>query len=553
MKKVVFVAIIAFSILNSQFSTVTAQNLVPQPVSVVHGEGGFAVDTFLAIEYSAPELGPLADYLRGMVDGGRFSLAIDAGLTDGEGRRLPDEGYVLDVQRDRTYITGRDYNGVWNGVQTYLQLLPAPPVVTVTDYPSMPFRGVMLDVARTFVPADEVMRIIDNLARQKINKFHWHLTDNEAWRVEIEKYPFLTEVGAFRGGDSKIFAVYGHWDRKFGGYYSKKDISRIVEFARVRGVEIIPEIDLPGHSRAAAIAYPSILCDYSPDLSASQGYDTRDVWCAAREENYEMLDGIIGEIAAMFPSEYIHLGGDEVNSSQWAKCPHCQALMARHGFTDPKRLEDIFMARVIDIAARHGKKAAVWNEAAARGEIPRSTVVFGWENVSAARRSALNGYPTVVCPGEYFYFDMKQGPTDPGHTWAGIVTAEKVYSFDLENVSRVRDGATENASEEDLPEVPAGVVSPAGSGLPTSGAIGVEATFFSELGLENGSGGAREGVSGASERAHNRASAGAVGASIGAYSGAGGAAAGATKSVHTSTDDEVRFFGVEARKIIPKR
>ncbi len=204
------------------------------------------------------------------------------------------------------------------------------------------------------------------------------------------------------------------------------------------------------------------------------------------------------------------------------------------------------MARVIDIAARHGKKAAVWNEAAARGEIPRSTVVFGWENVSAARRSALNGYPTVVCPGEYFYFDMKQGPTDPGHNWAGIVTAEKVYSFDLENVSRVRDGATENASEEDLPEVPAGVVSPAGSGLPTSGAIGVEATFFSELGLENGSGGAREGVSGASERAHNRASAGAVGASIGAYSGAGGAAAGATKSVHTSTDDEVRFFGVEA-------
>ncbi len=426
---------------------VSAQNLVPQPVSISRGEGTMMLDTYPRIESSSVELAPLARYLGDFLTGGRVDLTLDPVL------ELPVEGYRLKVTREGAHITGKDYNGVWNGIQTFLQLLPAPPVITIEDWPLMPYRGVMLDVARTFVPKEQVMRIIDNLARQKINKFHWHLTDNEGWRIEIKSYPLLTQVGAFRGGDSPIWAIYGEWDKKYGGFYTQDDIRQVVDFAAVRGVEIIPEIDLPGHSRAAALSYPEILCSYTPNLSASAGYDTRDVWCISREENYQMLDIIIGEIASLFPSPYIHIGGDEVNTHQWAKDPNCEGLTQAY-----------FTNRLVAIAEKHGKTAAVWNEAAASGQIPKSTLVFGWENVTAARKAAANGYPTVICPGEYFYFDMRQSDSEPGHNWAGVVTTEKVYSFDPERINNIKENRTSSAAEE---------------------IYGVEATFFSELLLEN--------------------------------------------------------------------
>ncbi len=448
-----------------------AQNLIPQPVSVEWGEGFVALIPYRVIEATHGELAPLADYLEGAIPGGRVRLTLD-GASD-----LPAGGYRLTVAPERVVVAGRDYGGVWNGIQTLMQLFPAEvysgstgtpsaqftlPVVTIEDWPAMEYRGVMLDVARTFVPKEQVMRLIDNIARHKINKFHWHLADDEGWRIEIKSYPRLTEIGAWRGGDSPVFPVYGEWDTKYGGFYTQDEIREVVAYAAVRGVEVIPEIDLPGHSRAAAIAYPEILCGYTPDLTASGGYDTRNVWCVAREENYAMLDSIIREVAALFPSKTFHLGGDEVETGAWRACPHCKALMAERGITDAARLQDIFMARVIEIAARHGKNAGVWNEAAAGGGIARSTTVWGWESLAAAKRVAADGYPTVVCAGEYFYFDMRQSPRDIGHIWAGIVTLEKVYSF-----------------------------SPAALGFTTAAQAnlrGVEATLFHELGLENGPG-----------------------------------------------------------------
>jgi N-acetyl-beta-hexosaminidase len=306
------------------------------------------------------------------------------------------------------------------------------------------------------------MRLIDNISRHKINKLHWHLADDEGWRIEIKSLPRLTEVCAWRGGDSPVFPVYGSWDKKYGGFYTQDEIREVVAYAATRNVEVIPEIDLPGHSRAAGVAYPEILCDYEPPLTQSAGYDVRNVWCVAHEENYEMLDAIIREVAALFPSKTFHLGGDEVMTGQWRQCPHCKALMAERGITDAARLQDVFMSRVIDIAARYGKDAGVWNEAAASGEIPKSTTVWAWENAAAARRMATAGYPTVACIGEYFYFDMRQSARYIGHIWAGIVTLEKVYSFSPEAI-----GFT--ASE-------------------AAGVRGVEATLFMELGLENGSG-----------------------------------------------------------------
>ena len=480
MKKilVIFLSLSTFNFQNrallawpsQELSTLFAQNLVPKPVSVERGEGVVTLIPFRNIEAATSELAPLADYLAGYLPAGQVRLSLDAP------EHIPAEGYRLEVSPARITIAGRDYGGVWNGIQTLLQLLPAEiytgngsaqtltlPAVTIEDWPQMAHRGVMLDVARTFIPVDQVMRLVDNISRHKINKFHWHLADDEGWRIEIKSWPRLTEIGAWRGGDSPVWAVYGAWDRKYGGFYTQDEIREVIAYAAVRNVEIIPEIDLPGHSRAAAIAYPEILCGYSPSLTASADYDIRNVFCAAREENYAMLDDIIGEVAALFPSPTIHLGGDEVEPGQWSRCPDCGALMAEHGITQVARLQDVFMERVIDIAACHGKTAYVWGEAAVSGKIPRSTTVQAWENPAAsARKFAANGYPTVVSTGEYFYFDMRQSPRDVGHIWAGIVTLPKVYSFDAEKI-----GFT---SEE------------------TANLRGVEATLFTELGLENGPG-----------------------------------------------------------------
>lgn len=478
MKHIIFAVTILFSCLGAQ-----AQNIVPKPVSVERRAGEFFLDENVRINYSSAELAPLAGYLGEYLPGCRivFNVGEYGTYTRTRGQiyleldpamGLPAEGYRIDVSDDRARICGKDYNGVWNGIQTFLQLLPPEvygheggfgwtiPGVFVEDYPAMEYRGVMLDVARTFVPKEDVIRLIDNISRHKINKFHWHLADDEGWRVEIKSYPKLATVGGFRGGNSPVFAVYGAWDRKYGGFYTQDDIRQVVAYAAVRGVEIIPEIDLPGHSRTAARVYPEILCDYTPDLTASAGYDTRDVWCVACEENYEMLSAIIGELAALFPSETFHLGGDEVSTTQWDKCPHCKALMAERGIDDTARLQDVFMERVIAIAARHGKKAGVWNEAAESGRVARTTSVWAWEGVSEGREAAAAGYPVVFCAGKYFYFDMRQSRGEVGHIWAGIVSPQTVYEFGLSDV-----GFT--ASE-------------------AARVRGVEATFFSELLLENG-------------------------------------------------------------------
>ncbi len=359
---------------------------------------------------------------------------------------LPSEGYRLSVTPQGVTIVGKDYAGVFYGVQTFLQLLPPEvyagqlpervPVACceITDYPRFPYRGMMLDVARTFAPKEEVMRFIEHLARHKINRFHWHLADDEGWRIEIKSHPELTQIGGFRGTGSPVRAIYGAWDQRYGGFYTQEDIREVIEFARMRNVEIIPEIDLPGHSRTIALIHPEILCDYAPDTMASGGYDRRNVWCASREENYQLLDDILREVCALFPSSRIHVGGDEVDVSQWAKCPRCRALMEQEGIADFHLLEDHMMLRIADILARYGKRPAVWNEAVESGKLPLTTRVHGWQGIEKSLAATEKGYSTVVMPSAWFYFDMKQSAAEPGLTWAGVVDTRKCYSFNLDTL-----------------------------------------------------------------------------------------------------------------------
>lgn len=369
----------------------------------------------------------------------RIVLDIDGGLECGP------EGFEFAVRPEEIRITGRDRAGVFYGIQHLLRQLPPSiyakeglsepvrlPLGVRLDAPENAYRGLMIDVARAFVDAEGLKRQIDLMGMHNLNVLHLHLTDNEGWRIEIKSHPELAEVGGFRGGDSPVGAQYGLWDRRYGGFYTQEQMREIIDYAKFRNITVIPEIDLPGHSQAIARVLPEILCDYAPDTVRTAGYDTRGVWCVSREENYRLLDDIISEVAALFPSEYIHIGGDEVGMKGWLSCPHCSALMRERGFTDPKQLEDLFMKRVTDIVKAKGKTpVAWWDKDVITDTFTKESLVCAWQDIPACRNAMAKGYRTIFMSAWHLYFDMKQGPHDPGQDWGGLIDWRRVYDLDL--------------------------------------------------------------------------------------------------------------------------
>ncbi len=427
------------------------QGIVPQPVSQTSREGRFAIrsGTVISVDES---YGDLARYLNSYLQPAvGSSLEITAQIPErnsirlqvSEDKGLPAEGYELEINQTGVTVTGADRTGLHYGIETLLQMLPAEiyaregtietlelPCGTIWDYPRFAYRGFMLDVARTFTDKEGVLQVLDRMAHHKLNKLHWHLTDDDAWRIEIKSHPELIDRGAFRGGDYPIRPRYGAWNQVYGGYYTQDDIREIVDYATARDIEIIPEIDLPGHSLAIASVFPEVLCR-SADSLRSAGF-TPNVLCVAREENYALLDDIMHELSELFPSSYIHVGGDEVDPSQWNACPDCQALMVRHGFDSPNQVNGYFMQRMQKILRKYGKHQAVWSEAVDGDNLPLDTRVHGWKNVADCRKTLGKGYSTVIMPATYFYFDMQQSPGEPGLTWAAIFDMEKTYSFDFD-------------------------------------------------------------------------------------------------------------------------
>ncbi|MBP3383625.1 MAG: beta-N-acetylhexosaminidase [Tidjanibacter sp.] len=417
-------------------------DVIPLPRSVEQTEGQFfRFDDNTTVYCSVPQLRRyLGDYLptyswRSLRS--RVEVRINPSLG------VPKEGYVLSVTPERVVVEGADYAGTFYGVQTLLQMFPAEvyeggfrspcsiPCVKITDWPEYPYRGQHLDVARTFVPIEGVKEFVDHLSRYKINRLHLHLTDDQGWRVEIKSHPELTSIGAWRGGDSPIWAVYGSFEEKYGGFYTQAELRDLVAYAAERAVTVIPEIDLPGHSLAVGKVYPEVLCPVERDNTAAAGYDRRNVWCVSREENYALLDDIFRELADVFPSEWVHIGGDEVNMRQWKECPHCSALYNQKGFTSYAQLEAHFLNRVVEIVGRYGKLPVVWNEAINGGNLTKDALVCGWDGIKPCHKATAEGYRTVIMTAQWFYFDMRQSAHEWGHNWAGIVTAEKCYSIDL--------------------------------------------------------------------------------------------------------------------------
>lgn len=431
--------------------TAAAQvDFVPRPASVEYKEGKCLLDKSIKIEGGdAFNVQYLQEHLARV-----FNPAGDS-WNPSEGTRIsfvrvktfPAEGYAIDVRPGGIVISATDRAGEFYAVQTLLQMLPPQvyrkaagpdamlirqweiPCVQIVDQPRFPWRGSMLDVSRSFFDKDYILRHLDWLAYHKINKFHWHLVDDNGWRVEIKKYPKLTQVGAWRGSEEALMPAYNSGSERYGGFYTQDDIRQIVAYAADRNIEIIPEIDLPGHSKALAVSYPEVLCRHDENLLSVQG-ETRNVICVGRENTYKLLDGILKEIAQLFPSKYIHIGVEEVVTESWKYCPDCQAMMKKLGYTDERQLLGYFGERMQQILAKYGKKVEAWEDVVEAQTIARENLVLVWHDQKVLQKALDAGYPAVTQNCYYLYFDMKHTPAERGHTWAAVIDVEKVYSFD---------------------------------------------------------------------------------------------------------------------------
>jgi hexosaminidase len=325
---------------------------------------------------------------------------------------LGDEGYILDTTGDAIRIYAHKPAGLFYAEHTLDQLLSADrrtlPAVRITDRPRFSYRGLLLDSARHMQSIDFLKRTIDLLAHYKINRLHWHLTDDVGWRVEIEKYPKLMEVGAWRG----------EGDQRYGGYYTKAQLKDLVAYAAERHVTIIPEIEMPGHAQAAVASYPQISCRGEPVAVLPEFKQSEEPLCPSNEATYAFVAGVLDEVTEIFPSPVIHLGGDECPRTRWKECGRCQALMKEKGWTSEDSLQNYFTHRVADMLGKKGRRMQGWSEVMAGGELPKDAIVHQWLDASAGAAAARAGHDVVVSQHEWLYFDYDYARTPMRKTYA---------------------------------------------------------------------------------------------------------------------------------------
>jgi hexosaminidase len=346
-------------------------------------------------------------------------------------------GYVLEVFKNSVEILG-DSNGIFYGLQTLKQLiLPSRdykyriPGMVIYDYPQYVWRGMHLDVCRHFFPKEFIKKYIDYLAMYKMNTFHWHLTDDQGWRIEIKKYPKLTTVGAYRKG-----TLAGHasnFPEKFdtivyGGFYTQNDIREIVDYAVKRHITIVPEIEMPGHSLAALASYPELSCTGGPFETENKWGVFDDVFCP-KEETFTFLENVLTEVMDLFPGKYIHIGGDECPKTTWKNSSYCQDLIKREGLKDENELQSYFVKRIEKFLNSKGRVLIGWDEILEGGLAPNAAIM-SWRGTEGGIAAAKSGHYAVMTPGGYCYFDHYQGdPRNEPLAIGGYTTVEKVYSY----------------------------------------------------------------------------------------------------------------------------
>ncbi len=348
------------------------------------------------------------------------------------------EAYALETDADGVRVSARGGAGLFYGVETVAQLVrPAPPdgwivpEVRIADRPRFPYRGLHLDVARHFFPPEVVKRVIDLAARYKLNRFHWHLTDDQGWRIEIERYPRLTEVGAFRDETvvGRNLDPYVGDGVPHGGFYTQEEIREVVAYAAERFVTVVPEIEMPGHARAALAAYPELACTPGPFEVATSWGVFEDVFCPS-ERTFAFLEGVLTEVMDLFPGPYVHVGGDEVPKVRWRESELAQEVMRREGLADEDELQSWFMGRIERFLHRHGRSLIGWDEIL-EGGLPERAVVMSWRGTAGGIEAARQGHDVIMTPTDHMYFDYYQGdPATEPLANGGQVPLERVYGFE---------------------------------------------------------------------------------------------------------------------------
>jgi len=436
-------------------------NIIPKPLSVKMLKGEFVIDgtTTIVVKGNNPESWKIAldfaakinraKHMNIMVsdkDSNDSGSIISFGLSDDD--RYGEEGYSLNISEQGIEIVAGQPVGLFYAVQTIYQLLPyqifAPdaigsvklrvPCLRIFDKPRFSWRGNMLDASRHFISIDYIKQNLDYLASLKMNIFHWHLTDDQGWRIEIDSYPKLTEIGAWRVNRNDEM-----WhDRQeqqpnevatYGGYYTKEEIKEIIQYANDRYIEIIPEIDMPGHSRAAIASYPEISCDGIQRTVATGGIMSENTYCPGKEITFEFTEKMLNEVMELFPSNYMHIGGDECNKESWKVCDNCQKRIADNNLKDEHELQSYFIKRVENIINARDKQLIGWDEIIEGGLAPNA-VVMSWRGTHGGIVAAKAGHDVVMSPGSHCYLDLRQGSPDiePDYGY-GRLLLSTAYSF----------------------------------------------------------------------------------------------------------------------------
>lgn len=440
-----------------------AQNdIIPKPVSLQMGKGVFTITSETKMVIAEGELKSQAIFLNEYLQRYYgFTLEVISKSNEQENviwlRNVKAKNdiagaYTLEVNNRLIEISGYDAEGVFYGIQTLIQLLPIKasqsltiPQLRIEDAPRFAYRGMMLDVSRHFFSVEYVKKFIDLLALHKMNKFHWHLTDDQGWRIEIKKYPNLTKIGSCRNG-----TIIGHHpgkgndNKKDCGYYTQEDIKDIVEYAADRFITVIPEIEMPGHASAAIAAYPQLSCfpdeptqsaknvlDWSGPKTGKQVQQAwgvySDVFCPS-DYTFNFLENVLDEVMQLFPSKYIHIGGDECPKESWKRSDFCQNLIKEKGLKDEHGLQSYFITRMEKYLNSKGRNIIGWDEILEGGLAPNATVM-SWRGEKGGIEAAKQKHDVIMTPTTYVYFDYAQQKDEDSLVIGGFLPLEKVYNY----------------------------------------------------------------------------------------------------------------------------
>ncbi|WP_372773973.1 family 20 glycosylhydrolase [Mangrovibacterium sp.] len=421
-------------------------SVVPKPNSMTLLSGEFTLNRNVRVVFPEEALAPEAAYLKAALSealGGPLSVSVAAGsptiVLQLDSGIAGHEAYSIRSSADEYKITAKTSAGIFYGIQTFLQLIPVLeanilrlPLVTINDEPRFEWRGMHLDVCRHFFSVDVVKKLIDQMARYKLNTFHWHLTDDQGWRIEIKKYPLLTEVGAWR--DETVVGHVADYPHKFdgqkhGGFYTQEEIKSVVSYAQQRHITVVPEIEMPGHAQAVLAAYPEFGC-FNDTMNVWPLWGvSENVFCAGKESTFEFLEDVLDEVIPLFPGAYVHVGGDECPKVNWEKCPLCQQRMKDEGCKDEHELQSYFIQRMGRYLTKNGKKLIGWDEIL-EGGLPENAAVMSWRGEQGGIEAAELGHKVVMTPTGWCYFDYYQsiGNNEP-LAIGGLVDLAKVYSY----------------------------------------------------------------------------------------------------------------------------